>query len=176
MNQQPPELFRRHKLSPILTAADWPYPVHTVFNPAARMLPDGVTLLLCRVEDRRGLSHLCVARSANGVDEWQIDPQPTFLPDPEHFPEELWDIEDPHITFMPELSQYAVTSVARPWPGRKVAVGCRARYTRCTYIPARIRPVAAFPVAGPMRVSVAPNSPSAAERWHAKRSARCKPC
>ena len=80
MNQQHPELFRRHKLNPILTAADWPYPVHTVFNPAATLLPDGTTLLLCRVEDRRGLSHLCAARSANGVDEWQIDPQPTFCP------------------------------------------------------------------------------------------------
>ena len=82
MNQQHPELFRRHKLNPILTAADWPYPVHTVLNPAATLLPDGTTLLLCRVEDRRGLSHLCAARSANGVDEWQIDPQPTLLPDP----------------------------------------------------------------------------------------------
>ena len=41
MNQQHPELFRRHKLNPILTAADWPYPVHTVFNPAATLLPDG---------------------------------------------------------------------------------------------------------------------------------------
>ena len=46
MNQQHPELFRRHKLNPILTAADWPYPVHTVFNPAATLLADGATLLL----------------------------------------------------------------------------------------------------------------------------------
>ncbi len=39
MNQQHPKLFRRYKLNPILTAADWPYPVHTVFNPAATPLP-----------------------------------------------------------------------------------------------------------------------------------------
>ena len=78
MNQQHPELFRRHKLNPILTAADWPYPVNSVFNPGAALLPDGITLLLCRVEDRRGHSHLCAARSANGIDGWKIDTQPTL--------------------------------------------------------------------------------------------------
>ena len=46
-------LFHRHEKNPILTADDWPYPAHTVFNPGAARLPDGTTLLLCRVEDRR---------------------------------------------------------------------------------------------------------------------------
>ena len=32
-------------------------------EPIATLLADGSTLLLCRVEDRRGLSHLCAARS-----------------------------------------------------------------------------------------------------------------
>ena len=27
-----PELFRRHRANPLLTARDWPYPAHTVFN------------------------------------------------------------------------------------------------------------------------------------------------
>ncbi|MGB3714585.1 MAG: hypothetical protein WA996_09165 [Candidatus Promineifilaceae bacterium] len=123
MNHQPSELLRRHKLNPILTAADWPYPAHTVFNPAATLLPNGTTLLLCRVEDRRGLSHLCAARSANGVDGWQIDSQPTLLADPDHFPEELWGIEDPRITYVPELSQYAIvyTAYTRDGPGVALA-------------------------------------------------------
>src|SRR3972149_4142971 len=108
MNNQHPELFHRHQLNPILTVADWPYPANSVFTPGATLLPDGTALLLCRVEDRRGHSHLCVARSANGVDGWQIDPQPTLLADPEHFPEELWGIEDPRLPFLPELSLYAV--------------------------------------------------------------------
>lgn len=47
-------LFHRHEKNPILTAADWSYPAHSVFNPGASLLPDGTTLLLCRVEDRRG--------------------------------------------------------------------------------------------------------------------------
>ena len=61
-------LFCRHSANPILSAKDWPYLMNSVFNAGATLLSDGTTLLLCRVEDRRGLSHLCVARSKNGVD------------------------------------------------------------------------------------------------------------
>ena len=124
MNHGQPELFQRHRRNPILTAADWPYPAHTVFNPAATLLPDGTTLLLCRVEDSRGHSHLSVARSANGVDGWQIDPQPTMPADPENHPEELWGIEDPRITYVPELSQYAIvyTAYTRDGPGVALAL------------------------------------------------------
>lgn len=116
-------LFRRHESNPILTTASWPYPATSVFNPGATLTPDGATLLLCRVEDRRGHSHLCAARSVNGVDNWQIDPQPTLPPDPEHFPEELWGIEDPRITHIPELGKYAVvyTVYTRDGPGVALA-------------------------------------------------------
>jgi len=124
MSNQHPELFRRHKLNPILTAAHWPYPVNSVFNPGATLLLDGTTLLLCRVEDRRGHSHLCVARSTNGVDDWRMDPQPTLLADPEHFPEEAWGIEDSRITYIPELSKYAIvyTAFTRGGPGVALAL------------------------------------------------------
>jgi predicted GH43/DUF377 family glycosyl hydrolase len=117
-------LFHRHPSNPILTAADWPYPVHTVFNPAAVRLTDGTTLLLCRVEDRTGHSHLCAARSANGENGWVIDPTPTLRPEPEKYPEELWGIEDPRITFVPELDQYAVayTAFGRSGPGVALAL------------------------------------------------------
>jgi predicted GH43/DUF377 family glycosyl hydrolase len=118
-----PTLLNRHPSNPILTSADWQYPAHTVFNPAATLLKDGTTLLLCRVEDRRGHSHLCAARSANGIDGWQIDPTPTLLPDTEGFPEELWGIEDPRITFLPDLDKYAVvyTGFSRHGPGVMLA-------------------------------------------------------
>ena len=66
-------LFTRHPANPLLSAKDWPYSMNSVFNPGATLLQDGTTLLLCRIEDRRGLSHLCAARSKNGVDNWQID-------------------------------------------------------------------------------------------------------
>ncbi len=124
MTNHYPELFHRHKLNPILTAADWPYPVHSVFNPAATLLSDGTTLLLCRVEDRRGHSHLCAARSANGVDNWQIDSKPTMAADPENFPEEMWGLEDPRITYIPEFSKYAIiyTAFTRYGPGVALAL------------------------------------------------------
>jgi len=122
MTHPPPSLFQRHKLNPILTANDWPYPIHSVFNPGATLLSDGTTLLLCRVEDRRGHSHLSAARSANGVDGWQIDPHPTLPADPEHFPEECWGIEDPRLTYVPELKRYAVVYTAYSSSGPGVAL------------------------------------------------------
>jgi len=117
-------LLHRHRNNPILTAADWPYPAHTVFNPGATRLRDGTTLLLCRVEERSGLSHLCAARSPNGVDAWVLDPEPTFRPDPERYPEELWGIEDPRITYVDELGKYAIayTAFSKGGPGVALAL------------------------------------------------------
>ena len=117
-------LFNRYEGNPILTQNHWPYPINSVFNAAAVKLADGETLLFCRVEDRRGLSHLCVARSANGIDAWRIDAQPTMPANPRDYPEELWGIEDPRITFVPELEQYAIvyTSFSRGGPGVSLAM------------------------------------------------------
>ena len=117
-------LFTRHSNNPILTRQDWPYPINSVFNAGATLLPDGDTLLLCRVEDRRGLSHLCAARSANGIDGWRIDSRPTLMSNPTEYPEEIWGIEDPRITYVPELEQYAIayTSFARGGPGVSLAL------------------------------------------------------
>jgi len=105
-----PELFRRHAGNPILTAADWPYPVNAVFNPAAASV-DGETVLLARVEDRRGISHLAVARSANGVDGWAIDPEPLLAPDDETASEQ-WGFEDPRAVWVDELGRFAITCTA----------------------------------------------------------------
>ena len=103
-------LFRRHPANPLLTAADWPYPVNAVFNPGAAEV-DGETLLLTRVEDLRGFSHLTAARSANGVDGWRVDPEPTLFSDAER-QEELWGLEDPRIVRVDELDAWAVTYVS----------------------------------------------------------------
>src|ERR1700726_4003666 len=109
LNTRFESLLHRHPSNPILTSKDWPYPINSVFNAGATLLADGTTLLLCRVEDRRGLSHLCAARSVNGVDGWQIDDQPTLPANPTDYPEELWGIEDSRITYVPELQKYVVT-------------------------------------------------------------------
>ncbi|MCS6951110.1 MAG: glycosidase, partial [bacterium] len=53
-----------------------------------------------------------------------IDPRPTLLPDPENFPEEIWGIEDPRITYIPELGKYAIayTAYSRGGPGVSLAL------------------------------------------------------
>ena len=50
----------------------WPYPINAVMNAGAAVV-DGNTMLLCRVEDRRGFSHLTVARPRDGVSNWVVD-------------------------------------------------------------------------------------------------------
>lgn len=79
------ELFTRHSANPIIQARNLPYQANAVFNAAATRYGDD-TLLLMRVEDRRGLSHLTAARSRDGVTDWRIDARPTLPADPEKHP------------------------------------------------------------------------------------------
>jgi predicted GH43/DUF377 family glycosyl hydrolase len=115
------ELFLRNPKNPILTAKDWPYPANTVFNPAATMFY-GKVLLLARVEDRRGFSHLTKAISDDGVSNWQIDRVPTLEPDAGNYPEERWGIEDPRITWLAELGKWAIIYTAYSRGGPLVAM------------------------------------------------------
>ncbi len=171
MNNKHTELFHRSNLNPILKAEDWPYPINSVFNAGATLLRDGTTLLLCRVEDRRGLSHLCAARSSNGFDGWKIDPQPTLLPDPDNYPEELWGIEDPRITFVPELKKYAVVYTAYTRDGPGVALALTEdfySYERYGVImPPEDKDAALFPerIDGNWAMIHRPMSPARAHMW-----------
>jgi len=117
------DLFRRYQGNPILSAGDWPYRIHSVFNAGAVRLESGETLLLARAEDMRGMSHLCAARSADGLTDWRVDPAPTMPADPENHPEEVWGIEDPRITRLAERDDYAVayTAYSRGGPGVSLA-------------------------------------------------------
>lgn len=105
------ELFRRHPGNPILEAKDWPYPAHTVFNAGACQVGDE-TILLVRVEDRRGLSHLTVARSNDGISNWQIDSSPSFAPDPRNHSEEAWGVEDPRLTWVEDRKEWIIAYTA----------------------------------------------------------------
>jgi len=103
------ELFERHPANPVLIAADWPYPVNAVFNPAAAAA-NSETVLLARVEDRRGISHLTVARSANGLDGWAIDSKPLLAPNGETG--EQWGFEDARVVWVDELDRWVITCTA----------------------------------------------------------------
>jgi predicted GH43/DUF377 family glycosyl hydrolase len=101
------ELFERHSGNPILTAEDWPYPVNVVFNPAAARL-DGETVLVARVEDLTGISHLSVARSSNGLDGWVVDAVPLLAPEAD-VASEQWGFEDPRVVWVAELERWVIT-------------------------------------------------------------------
>ncbi|MBW1697941.1 MAG: glycosidase [Deltaproteobacteria bacterium] len=117
------ELFRRYENNPIITVKDVPYSANTVFNAGATRF-NGETLLLMRVEDRRGISHFTAARSKDGIGGWEIDPQPTLMPEPEKYPEEIWGIEDPRITWMEEHNEWAITYTAYSRGGPMVSLAC----------------------------------------------------
>ncbi len=103
-------LFKRYQGNPILTPEIWPYPANAVMNPAAIKL-NNETLLLVRVEDMRGFSHLTVARSSDGFTNWQIDPSPTLQAD-EASGEERWGLEDPRVIWLEEQKQFGITYVS----------------------------------------------------------------
>ena len=101
------ELFSRYQGNPIITPDDWPYAVNAIFNPAAIKV-NGETLLLIRVEDMRGFSHLTVARSEDGFTNWKIDETPTMQAN-SNSREEKWGLEDPRIVWLQEQKQFAIT-------------------------------------------------------------------
>lgn len=103
-------LFKRYKGNPILTPEMWPYATNAVFNPGAAKL-NTETVLLVRVEDMRGFSHLTVARSEDGLTNWKIDPKPTLEADADSR-EEKWGLEDPRIVWLEEQKQFAITYVS----------------------------------------------------------------
>ena len=114
------DLFQRAAGNPLLTAQCWPDPVNAVLNPGAALV-DGVTVLLCRVEDRRGISQLTVARSADGVSDWVADPTPLLSPSAGH-PQEAWGVEDPRITRVDELDCWVIAYTAYGPHGPAVAL------------------------------------------------------
>lgn len=104
-------LFERSPRNPILTAEDLPYPANAIFNPGAAQV-GAETLLLVRVEDLRGISHLHVARSVDGVSDWRFDLAPLLVAEPDRHPEEIWGCEDPRLTWLPERDEWAISYTA----------------------------------------------------------------
>lgn len=148
-NIQRTDLFKRHPSNPILVPGQWPYRIHTTFNAGATLLTDGTTLLLCRVEDRRGQSHLSAARSINGVNGWEIDPLPTLAPDIANYPEDEWGLEDPRITYLQDISKYAVTytsySIAGPLVSLALTEDFRTFERQGVVLPPLNKDAAVFP-------------------------------
>ncbi len=113
--------FKRYEKNPILTRADIPYPCNTVFNAAAVKFK-GKYLLLLRIEDLRGYSHLTLARSDDGYN-FKVDERPWIIPStaPEYEVYERFGIEDPRIT--PFEDRYLITYTAFGPYGPRVGIG-----------------------------------------------------
>jgi beta-1,4-mannooligosaccharide/beta-1,4-mannosyl-N-acetylglucosamine phosphorylase len=123
------ELFIRHPNNPIITAQQLPYRANSVFNPGAARAGDD-TVLLLRVEDLRGISHLLVARSRDGVTDWRFDKAPLLAPEPGGRPEEIWGCEDPRITWLPERNEWAIAYTAYSRLGPLVALAMTTDFTQ----------------------------------------------
>lgn len=91
-------LLRRHPKNPILTAAQFPWPMNSVFNAGAVKF-NGQYLLLNRVEGLTGSSCLWLARSDDGV-RFVPDHEPAMVPATEEPFRAIEDcsLEDPRIT------------------------------------------------------------------------------
>jgi len=130
--KQHQSLFQRYEKNPILSPEQWPYTVNTVFNPGATKF-DGETLLLVRVEDMRGFSHLTIARSKDGKTDWRIEPQPALKPDSDAH-EERWGLEDPRIVWLEERKEYAITYVSFSSGGPLVSLALTEDFKKFTRI------------------------------------------
>jgi beta-1,4-mannooligosaccharide/beta-1,4-mannosyl-N-acetylglucosamine phosphorylase len=102
------ELFERHPANPIIKPHDIPYPCDCVLNPGA-VMHNGEVLLLLRVIDQMGSSHLTVARSENGIDNWRIDSKSFIAPNNSHLPYEVYGCEDARIAYLPDRKEYVIT-------------------------------------------------------------------
>jgi len=104
-------IFHRCKQNPLLTAADLPFCAIAVLNPGAAE-HDGQVVLLMRVEDAVGFSDIHVARSRNGVDGWEIEPEPLLKHGLEEWSYETWGCEDPRATWMEGEGCWYISYVA----------------------------------------------------------------
>lgn len=139
------ELFQRYDGNPILTAAHWPYTVNAVLNPGVTRL-GGETLLLVRVEDRTGLSHLSVVRSADGLTNWIVEPDRSLLPKVES-ESERFGIEDPRITLCGDehMIVYTGYSVVGPLVCLAATRDFRSYERRGVVMPPEDKDAALFP-------------------------------
>jgi beta-1,2-mannobiose phosphorylase / 1,2-beta-oligomannan phosphorylase len=102
-------MFERLMDEPILGPASVPG-YNTVFNPGACIVGDQ-TVLALRVEDRRGMSAIHIARSADGINGWVLDDEPLLVGDAADATCE-WGFEDARLTRLDEMGVYAIACTA----------------------------------------------------------------
>lgn len=114
-------LFQRSPSNPIITPQDLPMPAEAVLNPGVTE-QDGKVVLLLRVEDTAGYSNVHVARSANGVTDWEIETRPLLEHGRPELRYELWGCEDPRISWLEEEKCWYITYTAYSPAGAAVGL------------------------------------------------------
>ncbi len=119
MEQRHP--FKRYAKNPILTREDVPYACNTVFNAAAVKFNNRYLLLL-RIEDLSGKSHLTKAWSDDGY-QFEVEDKPWITPSQQGEWEvyERYGVEDPRITKLDDTYYIAYTAYG-PY-GPRAALG-----------------------------------------------------
>lgn len=115
------DLVHRYAENPLLRSQDIPYPCNTIFNAGVTEF-NGEVLLLLRVEDRRGYSHLTVATSPDGVTNWHVRDTPLMTPGDPDYPYEAFGVEDSRITYVEETGDYLIAYTAYSFLGAGVAL------------------------------------------------------
>jgi len=113
--------FKRYSGNPILTSDDVPYACNTVFNAAACKF-EGRYVLILRIEDPEGHSHLTLAYSDDGY-KFTVQNSPWAIPssDPYYEVYERYGIEDPRVTWI-DGSFYITYTAYGPY-GPRVGIG-----------------------------------------------------
>ncbi len=104
-------VFSRCQSNPILTADDIPGCAVAALNPGATTQGDQVALLV-RAEYANGYSDILVARSDNGVDGWQVEPEPLLRHGLEDMRYEKWGCEDARVVWVEQKRKYYITYTA----------------------------------------------------------------
>ena len=90
--------INRYSKNPILTKADVPFKVNSIFNPGA-VKYKGEYILVCRVEFPTGRSGFVLAKSKDGIN-FKVDGSPSLMPEnhDEFYKYAEWGIEDTRIS------------------------------------------------------------------------------
>lgn len=114
-------LFERCADNPLISPLDLPFPAAAVLNPGATECGGSVVLLL-RIEDHAGHSNIHVARSRNGLTDWEIETDPLLRRGEPRWRYEQWGCEDARVTYLPEEKQWYITYTAYSANGAAVAL------------------------------------------------------
>ncbi|HUU42720.1 MAG TPA: glycosidase [Planctomycetota bacterium] len=122
-------IFNRSSQNPIVTALSLPFSAEAVLNPGAAEV-DGTVVLLLRVESMGGFSSIHVARSRNGVTDWEIEPKPFLEYGQPRWRYERWGCEDARVTWIAEQKMWYITYTAYSSAGAAVSLARTKDFTR----------------------------------------------